>query len=904
MTTVLLNTSGSGTWTVPSGLAANSTVTIEGWGAAGGGGARSSGSAFGSGGGGGAYTSSTYTLTTNDITNGVPYVVGAGGAGGTGGDGVSGGNSTWSNNNLNILTNSLQQGASVGVLPTNWTSTGTPTGTIVNVGVDATTGLPFVDVQWSGTTSSTHADFSFDGLLVCSASTAYNVSVYLALVGGSTTNITSVQVITDDWTSASGFLAAIITDTVTLTGTLAQTSGHATTASSGLKISSGLQLNWTAGKAINLTIRVAGAQIEAGTSASAWKSTPGYMSAPAGSRSNGASGGAGGVAGIGTGTKNTGGAGAAYASTGAGGGGSAGPDGNGNASSTGAGGQGDATTGGAGGSVSATSPGNAGTSATSGGGGGGSLITVGAPGDVAGAGGAPGGGGGGAVFYSGLGPSTGGAGAIGQIRITYSSGVVNQLALAASNAASSGLIKQVEFPIGSTSTEAFSISRTLATSYRAQAASTQSAARVLAIFKSASVASSQVGSFARNLLLVRTHGAASAQSASYSRLLSLVRSYSAASAESASIVARRAKLQTVSTSSPETISLHKVPSKGLNAVDAQSFGVKRAMTAVRTAVNIQSTGMLRGISKTLGRGSQQASGIAKMLSRNIAASATDPQAPRLQRSIGHQVHTASTQSLQVIRNMFRAFGASGSQSGRLARQSARSFGAASPESTRFSRSVGIVAGYAQGSFPQIIIASGGVVLGWAQGQVINAVRNRQKAPFVVLSSTVTRITTWFHTYIPLSQRTRVVRLPPPGDISTLPPMIRRIVLPREEDGVFDNQIYRAEPEFFSPFDPSDQQTFTFDWSVRGYANDAIVWAEITGIAETPGLPDLNFIGPTFIDSFVVPGSMPSTLGYLVSITVGEFTPLYIPVMYTLRCSVTFASGRVGNWSIPFQVKTL
>lgn len=420
MTQVVL-TSGTN-WTVPSNMVAGMTVSVEGWGAGGGGGARSSGAAFGSGGGGGQYVQSTYELTPNDITSGIPYVIGAGGGGGTGGDGVSGTNTTWSTNNLNLLTNSSMSGAVVATntIPTNWTLNGTPLGTIVGTGI--INGLPYIDVNWNGTTASTHMDLGFDTFLVSTASTAYCGSAYVALIAGSLTNITSVQMITDDWTSANAFIAAIITTTVTPTATLTRFSGTASTASNGLRVTIGLQLNWTAGNAINLTLRVAGAQIEAGTTPSAFKSTPGYMVAPGGSRSNGVSGGAGGTGGIGNGTiKNAGGAGAAWGSTttGAGGGGAGGKDGTGGIGTTTAGGQGDGAVGGLGGLDQTTNPGLPGTANTEGGGGGGSLSTVGAPGDLGGAGGMPGGGGGACTFESGTGPSTAGAGAAGQIRITY-----------------------------------------------------------------------------------------------------------------------------------------------------------------------------------------------------------------------------------------------------------------------------------------------------------------------------------------------------------------------------------------------------------------------------------------------------------------------------------------------------
>lgn len=892
MTTVLLNTSGSGTWTVPGGLSSGNTITIEGWGGGGGGGSRSSGSSFGSGGGGGAYTSSTYTLTPNDITSGVPYVVASGAAGGSGGDGASGNASTWSNNNLNLITNSICAGAAVGTLPTNWTLNGTPLGTIVGTGIDSGTGLPYIDVNWNGTTSGTHMDLGFDTFLVSSASTAYCGSCYVALTAGSLTHITSTQIIVDDWTSADVFIAAIQTTTLTPTATLTRYSGTGSTNSSGLRVTIGLQLNWTAGNAINLTLRVAGVQIEAGTTPSAWKSTAGYLSAPGGARSNGASGGAGGVAGIGTGTKNTGGAGAAYNASGAGGGGAAGPDGAGNAGTTaGAGGQGDAAIGGAGGAVSATSPGNAGTASTSGGGGGGALTTVGGSSSVAGAGGAPGGGGGGAVFWNGSSAALGGAGAIGQIRITYSTGVNNLLSLAATSAESIGIAARAahDFLAGAPSTQTLAIHRLLATSYRASAGSTQSTAmaRVLSVIRSFGAASSQSVSYSRTLLLHRSFGATSPQSLAYYRAASYLRSFGATDGESASIVARRVKLQASSASDTQSPSLQKVPSKGLDAVDTQSLGLRRAVGAIRGAASAQSARIVRVIPKTFGAGSGEAASASRTLAHDVTTTATDSQAAGIQRHVGRLIHSVSAQASQLTRSIGRNFVSSLDQSVGLSKKLAQSFLVSSSSSAKMIHLIGWVRSVAQGSVPQIIIANGGVVLSLLQAQVTNVARVRQLVPFIVLSSAVQAVTTWFHTFVPLALRRRVVRLPPPSDISTLPPAGRCVRLPREEDEMLDSQIYQPEPSMFSPFDPTDQDTFTFDWSQRAYPNDVITWASISA---TP--TGLNFIGPTFVD------------GLLVSITIGPFTPLYLPQTYALRCSVAFASGRIGNYSIAFNVMDL
>lgn len=154
---------------------------------------------------------------------------------------------------------------------------------------------------------------------------------------------------------------------------------------------------------------------------------------------------------------------------------------------------------------------------------------------------------------------------------------------------------------------------------------------------------------------------------------------------------------------------------------------------------------------------------------------------------------------------------------------------------------------------------------------------------------------------------RVVRLPPPQQAATLPPATRRVVLPdaqllvalppsvrrvivpAEVDDMSDYEIHNPEPAYFSPFDPLDEEVFTFDWSVRGYPNDTIVFASIISIPT-----GVNFIGPAFIS------------GTTVEITVGPFAtvPLVQPVTYALRCMAVFASGRISNFSVPFQVRTL
>lgn len=98
----------------------------------------------------------------------------------------------------------------------------------------------------------------------------------------------------------------------------------------------------------------------------------------------------------------------------------------------------------------------------------------------------------------------------------------------------------------------------------------------------------------------------------------------------------------------------------------------------------------------------------------------------------------------------------------------------------------------------------------------------------------------------------------------------------------------AEPPSFGPIDPADQTIFAFDWASRAYPNDPITSAAV--ISVPPGLP-------------ILPGSV-FVSGTLIEVTVPPFTTLTVPRVFSLRCTATFASGRVSSFSIPVPVRTL
>jgi hypothetical protein len=410
-------TSGS-TWTVPTAISSGATLQVESWGAGSGGSGRV-GSNYGAGGGAGAYVKSSYIITPNDIANGISYVIGTGSAGSSGANPSTGGNTSWSTNNLNLIRNTTNVGAitgSPGTIPTNWLANNGTAGltqTVVGFGTDPGTGLPYIDVNWTGTTTSTYTGLFFDTAAVGIAADQYLISCYVGVVGGSLTNLSNAGFNLECNAYNGGtYISTSTTYFSSIVNTLTRyVSTNFTAPASTTILQPFFQFGFNStGLAVNVTFRLAGMQFEQTSSSTPtyFKTTPGYSLAAGGNPPSGTTGGTGGTTAASIGTlAYAGGAGAAYSASGSGGGGAAGNAGaGGNATANGGNG-----IGGAGAAVSAITPGNAGTANVEGGGGGGGLTVAG----TAGAGAIPAGGGGGAAVATG----TGGAGANGQIRLTY-----------------------------------------------------------------------------------------------------------------------------------------------------------------------------------------------------------------------------------------------------------------------------------------------------------------------------------------------------------------------------------------------------------------------------------------------------------------------------------------------------
>lgn len=303
MPTVTLTTTGAGTWAVPADCPTGTVVTVETWGAGSGGTGRVS-STFGAAGAGGAYASSSYVITPQDVASGVPYTVGSGTTGLSGANPAAGGNSTWSTNNLNLIPTTVTTTAvtgSPGSYPTNWVDfswTGF-TRTILNTGIDAQTGLQYLDVNYTVTAAnntggggsiyfcSTGSGPGYGtGMVPVTGGGTYTASVYAAVIGGSLTNITGVALQGSDENSAFTQLGQIFNSGVfTPTSVLTRYTATATAISStGTPVWAFINLivTWTTGTDINVTFRLAAPQVDTGSSATFFKSTPGYALAVGG----------------------------------------------------------------------------------------------------------------------------------------------------------------------------------------------------------------------------------------------------------------------------------------------------------------------------------------------------------------------------------------------------------------------------------------------------------------------------------------------------------------------------------------------------------------------------------------------------------------------------------------------
>ena len=135
--TVVFDTPGTSSFTVPNGV---TSITVRAWGGGGGGGGRSdSGRGGGGGGGGGAYAEAEVTVASCQTYN---VIVGAGGAGGPAGDndGSNGGNSYFDDGSTVLATGGLGGEGGISGSGGSGGASGTSAGTTVYSGGDGAAG--------------------------------------------------------------------------------------------------------------------------------------------------------------------------------------------------------------------------------------------------------------------------------------------------------------------------------------------------------------------------------------------------------------------------------------------------------------------------------------------------------------------------------------------------------------------------------------------------------------------------------------------------------------------------------------------------------------------------------------------------------------------------------------------
>lgn len=391
----------------------------------------------------------------------------------------------------------------------------------------------------------------------------------------------------------------------------------------------------------------------------------------------------------------------------------------------------------------------------------------------------------------------------------------------------------------------------------------------------------------------RAMSAISTQVAALSRASSkLLGTGSAQGWSVARLVAHRLPLGSTAST---TASLLRQSSKALSYVVAAVTALGRTIGVARSGTNAY------------------AASLQMLKSKLVAASATQTQVAALLRITARNIilTAAATNVAAVLRAASLRRAASNTQVTARKISVARIFAGATPDvaglqQTRFKSIVALlVQAQVAAVNARLVIIHTHSILASAATAGVAALFHARPRSFAAISRSAVDLVRWPHQFLPLLLRSRVVRLPfawadvvlprvsrtvllpASSAASTLAVMVRRVLLPLEEEDVLNSQISRPEPDRFSPFDPTDEDQFTFDWSRRAYPNDTIIFASITSVPA-----GVSFLGPAFID------------GLLIEITVGPFNPPTLPMTYKLRCTAVFASGRVSNYSVPFVVMNL
>lgn len=173
----------------------------------------------------------------------------------------------------NGIRNNTMQGAaagSPGTLPTNW-SVGGGTGlTRTIVGTGTVNGMEYIDIRFAGTTGGTFTTLLMEAVSIIAAANgqAWTGSAYVAIVGGSATNVSSLTLVTNILDSGGAVLTQQ-TQTLTLSAALTRQSVAGTIAhASAAYVRPLIGINYASGVAVDITLRITLPQLEQGTAGS------------------------------------------------------------------------------------------------------------------------------------------------------------------------------------------------------------------------------------------------------------------------------------------------------------------------------------------------------------------------------------------------------------------------------------------------------------------------------------------------------------------------------------------------------------------------------------------------------------------------------------------------------------
>jgi hypothetical protein len=175
----------------------------------------------------------------------------------------------------NSLRNSTMQGASTSpsTLPTNWTTaTAGLTQTVVGIGTE--NGLPYIDVQFSGTATGTSSQIRFETTtqIVASNGQTWTSSFWVKEIAAPSPANSLANILSER--DSLGANLATNTQTITISSTLTRniftrTNTNASTA----RINNAINAFVTIGNSYDFTIRIAAPQMELGAFATTWIDT-------------------------------------------------------------------------------------------------------------------------------------------------------------------------------------------------------------------------------------------------------------------------------------------------------------------------------------------------------------------------------------------------------------------------------------------------------------------------------------------------------------------------------------------------------------------------------------------------------------------------------------------------------